>query len=405
MAATFSLICAKLPMTYVFRIGFACLGAFFPLLSTAQTPADSLAAVQLADSLLNVEATRDAALLLARATEMDSIFSEKAAEATRARETAEENWKTARTDSTQTKETVKSLEQTFKTAKNSEKTALAQRKQATRTLAFAGKVAASPPADIRKNLSKLRSQLDELTALAGLPVAPTETPIATVIGAPAVSEPNETPVAPPAVDTLQVMPTPEVTAKPREKPRPAPAKRFARYDPDADPMLNPPTPPCALAQNTRDEFSGETYRETQRAELFRFSNEYVKKTLAPGQYQVRCEAALAQQGPTPSLWLTFTLNDPNARKTFGSLNKGGLAVLKFMDGQTLNVYNLRADEGAPDATGRTFTFRAQYGLDRDALKKLQRTELDKIRVAWATGYEDYDVQNVNLLRRQAKCLE
>ena len=64
-----------------------------------------------------------------------------------------------------------------------------------------------------------------------------------------------------------------------------------------------------------------------------------------------------------------------------------------------------ADEGAPDPSGSAFTFRAQYGLDRDILKKMQRLELDKIRVGWAAGYEDYDVQNVNLLRRQAKCLE
>lgn len=368
---------------------------------SAQSPADSLA---LADSLLQIEVDRELGALNARAVLLDSLFLEKSYSATLAREQADAAWETARQDTTLAVEDLKNIKNTTKSAQKAQQLATSQRKKAAGVLAFSRKTETLPPAGRRKNLPRLRAQVQELAFLSGLETPPTETPIAAVIGAPGVSEPAETPA--PSDTLIGRPPAPGPSTAPKSKTRSVPAaQRYRRYDPADDVALHPPTPPCTLVQNTRDEFSGEIYRELQRAELFRFTNEYVKKNLPPGQPQVVCEAALAVKGPSPSLWLTFTIRDPNARKTFGGLAKNGLAVLKFMDGQTLSVYNLRADEGVSDPAGQVFVFRAQYGLSRDILRKIQRVELDKIRVAWATGYEDYDVQNVNLLRRQVKCLE
>jgi hypothetical protein len=43
-------------------------------------------------------------------------------------------------------------------------------------------------------------------------------------------------------------------------------------------------------------------------------------------------------------------------------------------------------------------------LDGSAARKLKKTELDKIRIAWSAGYEDYDVQQVDVLEVLSKCL-
>lgn len=367
----------------------------------AQIPVDSLA---LADSLLLVEVDREIAGLSARAGLLDSLFLEKSDAATLAREQADATLETAKQDTTLDAEALKSIKNDAKQAKNDEKKASDQRKQAARTLALARKTEALPPTGRRQNLPKLRASVQELAIRAGLESPPAEPPIAAVIGVPGVSD-----AAPPpdtldnqqsAISNQQSSATPP---KPKTRSVPA-AQRYRRYNPDDDVTLHPPALPCILAQNTRDEFSGETYRELKRGELFRFTNEYVKKIMPQGQPHVVCEAALAEKGAAPSLWLTFTIHDPNARKTFGGLARNGIAVLKFMDGQTVTVYNLRPDEGVSDPAGQVFIFRAQYALDRGILRKIQSAELDKIRVAWSTGYEDYDVQNVNLLRRQAGCL-
>jgi hypothetical protein len=102
--------------------------------------------------------------------------------------------------------------------------------------------------------------------------------------------------------------------------------------------------------------------------------------------------------------LVFIIQDPAAKKSFGGIAKNSAVILKFVDGTTLSLYTPRGDEGNFDPSGQIATFRGQYELDKSFLKKLRSTELDKIRMAWATGYEDYEVQQIDLLMRLAKCL-
>ena len=180
-------------------------------------------------------------------------------------------------------------------------------------------------------------------------------------------------------------------------------KRFAAYSPAANVLLNPPTPPCVIASNSRDEFSGEITQEMARAELFRYTNP-VLITYLQGKVHVICEAALVRTGPNTSLLLTFTINDPNARKAFGRLDKNSIAILKFIDGSNFTVQNAGADDGVYNSETGATLYRAQYPLAADLLKKIRRMELDKLRIAWSNGYDDYEVQQVDLLMRQAECL-
>lgn len=320
------------------------------------------------------------------AKNFEAEFLQKNASAVAEREFAERNWKMAKQDTLTPKTTLDSLAGILKNAKNAEKTAQKQQKQASQTGAFAEKVVGMDSIGQRKNLRKVYKQVKELELLLHPLV---EKPIAAVIGTEGVSD-----------STVVVE-----KRKEKEKKAEKTAPKYKPYDPAADPMRTPPQRPCSLAVNTRDEFSGETYRETQREELFRYTNEVMKKILPPGQPHIVCEAALSNSaGTTASLHLTFQIRDANARKSFGSLNKNSVAILKFLDGATFTVNNLRNDDGVPDASGQVFAYRAQYMLDPSILKKIRKNELDKIRVAWSTGYEDYEVQGVDVLLREAKCL-
>ncbi|MFN0212635.1 MAG: hypothetical protein ACKVT2_00135 [Saprospiraceae bacterium] len=191
------------------------------------------------------------------------------------------------------------------------------------------------------------------------------------------------------------------------KAEPAPsvkqATRFAKYNPAADVMLNPPLPPCVIASSNRDEFSGEVLKETARSELFRYTNPALR-TYLQGKTHVVCEAALTTNGTQSALLLTFNINDPNARKAFGRLEKNSIATLKFLDGSILELQNAIADDGVFSPDNDASIFRAQYSLNPAAIKKIRRTGIDKLRILWSKGYDDYDVQQVDLLMRQAECL-
>jgi hypothetical protein len=168
-------------------------------------------------------------------------------------------------------------------------------------------------------------------------------------------------------DTLANQPA----AKPKkEKPQKpvAPSARFKPYDPAQDVLLNPPAPPCLLAQQRRDEFSGEVYTELKREEIFRHTPAVLKNYLQ-GKPQVTGEAALSStSGGVLTMHLWFKVNDPNPRKAFGTLNKDGILLLRFLDGTTVNLINQTADEGAPDPDGGPTVYHGQYLVDKALVK-------------------------------------
>ena len=367
---------------------------FFGIALCAQDPASALPdSLPNPDSLTNPEVLALATQLSNQARNYETEFSRKTLTAAVVREAAEQNLKMAKQDTLTHKTTLDSLSGLLKTAKSVEKAAQKNQKQASQTVVFTDKVANMDSTNLRKNLRKAWKQVKELDAL--LHPSPEKT-IAAVIGTEGVSESP--------VDSAALAASASDKRKSKEKKPEKPGQKYKSYDPAADVMRTPPQRPCLLAVSTRDEFSGETYRETRREELFRFTNQVMKKALPSDQPHIVCEAALSNSGANSHLLLTFTIRDANARKAFGSLTKNSIASLKFLDGDMFTLFSARNDDGVRDEAGQIFTYQAQYPLDATLLKKLRKTELDKLRIAWSTGYEDYEVQGVDVLMREARCL-
>lgn len=304
----------------------------------------------------------------------------KAAELDAMQQAALHQWEAAKMDSTQSKQQIDSLGLLAKSAVRKHKTAYNSNIKTDKIKQQLEGMLQNDSLTLRKNLPGVWKQVTQWYDK--------EFP-------PAVEAPIEKETMP--VDTVK-------TDKPKpSRPSAAPLKKLAVYKPAADVMLTPPARPCLVASSSRDEFSGEISRQLAPAELFRYTNPALKAYLQ-GKTHVVCEAALASNGPNAVLHLTFIINDPNARKAFGRLEKNSLATLKFMDGSSFELQNAVADDGIfnPETDGSIF--HAQYPLSAELLKKIRRTELDKIRVLWSKGYDDYDVQQVGLLMRQAECL-
>lgn len=183
------------------------------------------------------------------------------------------------------------------------------------------------------------------------------------------------------------------------------ADDFAVYSQSTDPVFNPPAPPCQLAVQGRDEFTGETRFELKPELLFTFTNDFMKNYLKDKPH-ILCETHLsAMTNGARFLNLSFKINENNAKKSFGGFNRNNQLILKFIDGSVATLYNARSDEGITDELGGFTLFRASYLLDdRAIINSIKKKELDKIRVAWNTGFEDYEIFSIDLLMRQCECL-
>lgn len=369
-------------------------------------PVDTLPAL---DTLPDETLVELAVRLATQSGAVSDVFQFELTRTTVAREELEQKLSEAKADSTVTADDRKSLQQEIKTAKVAEKAAKKQADKARKAYEFAERVTGMPAREQRQNLPIARKKMIDLLPA---PEPPAEAPLAEVIGVVGVAEPTDL-AAPPvlqadtlAADTLgadSLAEKPRTPKNKKDKTTVPAGPKFKSYNPAEDVTLNPPARPCQLVADTRDEFSGERRREMGREELFRYTNPSLKPYFTDFEHIV-CEAALSSTNNNYILHLTFTIRDVNARRAFGSLPRNGVAILKLLDGDTYTLYNLRADEGLADKDNKVFTYRGQYQVEPGMLKKLQKTLLDKVRIAWGTGYEDYDVQNVDLLARQLSCL-
>ena len=120
---------------------------------------------------------------------------------------------------------------------------------------------------------------------------------------------------------------------------------------------------------------------------------------------VTCSGQLSQIGEAVYLNLEFSIASPNAQKNFGKLPESSLMRLTLVDGTAIDLVNLQGDGGRIDPYSGNTLFVGRYLLEGNHQKRLAKTELDKMRVVWTSGYEDYDIFAVDFLVDQFTCLK
>ena len=120
---------------------------------------------------------------------------------------------------------------------------------------------------------------------------------------------------------------------------------------------------------------------------------------------ITCRGSVVKIGTYHYLAIEFQIGSSHSLNNFGALQKGSLLRFKMLNGEYISLYNLKPDRGHIDAYSGNTVFSGQYALGKDEIRKLLDRELDKIRVLWATGYEDYDVYYIDFFKNQMNCLE
>lgn len=380
-------------------------------------------------SALSDEMVQEYANQLANHVEfLENIFNQNALRASYCRKTLEEDLVSLQKKSESPESEMEALKESILDSKSLEKQAYKDYKKATSLTKSMLKLADSKKvAKMRKELPAMRNSIAELAQLAGVNsseiVAFEKSNRIAYKADLSGTLPNEgaEPKASSGAEEAELSAkTAEVKAESIDVPTAEPtvakqssdrdnqgegtlsAVKMAKYNPKSDVMLNPPAAPCVFLANGKDEFSGQVYKEIQQEEMLRFTHEFMKAQLPEGKAQIQITGGIIQTGDILSMVLTFNIAENNARKSFGGLAKGSGIQIKMLDGTSITLQNFKADEGA-DAVGGGYVFKAQYPIDRTSEKKLRNTEIDKIRVNWTKGYEDYEIFNIDLFMRQLEC--
>lgn len=161
---------------------------------------------------------------------------------------------------------------------------------------------------------------------------------------------------------------------------------------------------CEYEYEGTDEFTGQKRRDVSSKIFFTHTPENIRKYLNGKEY-LTCWGNLTKiSGGYKFLNLRFEVFENNAQKSFGHLPVNSLLSIRFLNGETIRLLNKRDFKPQFDSNKDIWIFKGQYSVDAKQEKKLAKCEIDKVRIVWETGYEDYEIYEIDFFKNQLDCL-
>lgn len=175
--------------------------------------------------------------------------------------------------------------------------------------------------------------------------------------------------------------------------------------PQTDVYINPPKQACVLTFDGVDDFTGKKRRDVKSQILFTYTSPELKSYMKDREY-ITCMGYLTGLDDGYNfLTLEFRIANKNAPSAFGGIPTNSILSVKLMNGEMVRLVNNKQDAGSYNALDDTYTYRAQYHISSTTERILRSSEVDKVRVIWATGYEDYEVFELDFFIHQFDCLK
>lgn len=178
---------------------------------------------------------------------------------------------------------------------------------------------------------------------------------------------------------------------------------YRTYDRSVDVYMNTPAPECAIAFDGKDDFTGKMKRETSPARFFTHTDDVMRKALGDKDF-ITCDitGTKVESSRYTYLNLNFTILSKDIQRSLGFLDKGTPIIFVLVNGTKVTLRTTKTDIGVVDIDKGTTTYRAQ--LVAESITDMTGSELDYVRVNWSSGYEDYEVFDVDILKNLFNCL-
>lgn len=178
---------------------------------------------------------------------------------------------------------------------------------------------------------------------------------------------------------------------------------YRTYDRSVDVYMNTPPPDCAIAFEGKDDFTGKMKRETSPTRFFTHTDDVMRKALADKDF-ITCDitGTKVESSRYTYLNLNFTILSKDIQRSLGFLDKGTPIIFVLVNGTKVTLRTTKTDIGVVDIDKGTTTYRAQ--LVAESITDMTGSELDYVRVNWSSGYEDYEIFDVDILKNLFNCL-
>lgn len=163
---------------------------------------------------------------------------------------------------------------------------------------------------------------------------------------------------------------------------------------------------CSFRKKEVDEFTGVSKVITNE-ELFISHTDSLLMKYYKGKkkqyFEVECYTAKIDH--LYVVYFYVVIQTKSGYDRYGSLRDGAKIMIKMIDGSMVDLIISKTDTGNSDYEKGTTTYSTYCRLDEDQLAALKSSGVEKVRIYWSKGYDNYNCINPDQLQRQLTCLD
>ncbi len=166
------------------------------------------------------------------------------------------------------------------------------------------------------------------------------------------------------------------------------------------PTSNPDSP-CKVVTETNNKITKVTVGGIS---AFKYTPEALSSYYKDRAY-MEAEALVSTQPGYQYLSLIITIHSDRARQSFGQWQQGSHLSLTLINGESVVLTNTLNDGGTVDYQKKITLYNGNFIISSKDEKTLQETPIEKLRIVWSTGFEEYEVYTMDFLIRLLTCMQ
>ncbi len=160
---------------------------------------------------------------------------------------------------------------------------------------------------------------------------------------------------------------------------------------------------CRIIFNDYDETLSAHRKETASLHWFALTHPMMRPVLKEKDY-LTGKVAVLSIGKDHFLSLNINIGSKDADKAYGYVEKGSEMRISLINGRNILLKSSNRADGKVFTLQNQVNYNIVYKLKKDEIKGLIGKEVDKIGIMWSSGFEEYEVFQVDLLMNHLNCL-
>ncbi len=173
---------------------------------------------------------------------------------------------------------------------------------------------------------------------------------------------------------------------------------FAAESIDENDYTISPDLDCTLVHESSNESGIATHKFMPR-QFFVYNHPQVRKYMKD-EYLMECTGFINKVEENHFLILEYKINSDKAKVNYGNLEKGGKIKVKLINKDHLYLENIERSRGKVKRNDKYTIYTGTYAINKTNVGLLKKHYIDKITVLWEEGVEEYEVQNIDLVKNQ-----